>query len=306
MKLESVILAHDGRPGSPERIPTVLAPAAAQCPELRLKGILALPGGSGAGELAEQLGTAVVSPAEIAEQDVVLGNLHPDTILGTPELGRAGMLALDRLIGVDREHVERLRELPYADRLRPLTPWRHHSAMTPLLASVASGRFGLIHAIHAELLAGNSDVTEGTWALPWLTAGVLDLISQFVPAGEVSLHAVESGSNVTISGTWRDGCIFTAMVGSPRPGVPDSVHRYRILGSHGQAFADLASPLMTLYTDRISRLPLTTTPMARQLGLIATGGGAGFEVLADSADRVAMIRESIASGEIVEGPLVSR
>ncbi|OYO02120.1 hypothetical protein CGZ94_03940 [Enemella evansiae] len=298
MRLESVVLAHDGRPGSPERIPAVLGPAAEQCPELALKGVLALGGGDAAG-LAEQLGTRVLDPGQLGDTDLVVGTLHPETLLGTPELGRAGMVAADRLIGTDREQVERLRGLAYADRLRPLTPWRHHAAVTPLLASVAGGRFGLIHAIHAELLAGNADVTEGTWALPWLTAGVLDLISQFVPAGELTLHAVECGSSVTLSGTWRDGCIFTAMVGSPRPGVPESVHRYRLLASHGQAFVDLASPLMTLYTNRIERIPLTTTPMARQLSLIATGGGAGFDVLVDSAARVAMIRESIATGAVV-------
>ena len=298
MRLESVILAHDGRPGSPERIPAVLEPAVTQCPELGLKGVLAL-GGAAATDLAEQFGTRVLDPGEITERDVVVGNLHPETILGTPELGAAGLFAADRLIGTDREQVEKLRDLAYADRLRPLTPWRHHAAVTPLLASVAGGRFGLIHAIHAELLAGNADVAEGTWALPWLTAGVLDLVSQFVPAGELTLHAVECGSSVTLSGTWRDGCIFTAMVGSPRPGVPESVHRYRLLASHGQAFVDLASPLMTLYTDRIARVSLTTSPMARQLSVITAGGGAGFEVLVDSAERVAMIRESIGSGQVV-------
>lgn len=40
----------------------------------------------------------------------------------------------------------------------------------------------------------------------------------------------------------------------PGTGVPP-VHRYRILGSHGQLLADLDSPVMDLYTDTLSRVP---------------------------------------------------
>lgn len=146
------------------------------------------------------------------------------------------------------------------------------------LASAARmGQFGLPHAMHGELVdAGSADQ---------LAARAVDVVTAVLGPCQGDVVAAGSDAAWTLTIRWRRGVVVTLLVGRG-DGV---VHRYRVLGSNGQAYADLTGPAFELVGTTSTRVGFGPTPEDR--------AGSGTTDLAEVERVIAAARRSLESGQ---------
>ncbi|MGH3384513.1 MAG: Gfo/Idh/MocA family protein [Nocardioidaceae bacterium] len=139
--------------------------------------------------------------------------------------------------------------------------WRFHGAVASARLAVRSGQLGLLHAVHAELIVGGPDGANPLGELRNLCIHPLDVVESLLGPLHGRTHAVHAapsdgaGESWTISMHLEPDVVVSALVGRVRPDVSSAVHRYRLLGSHGQLLLDLAGPAMSVVGRQVDDLP---------------------------------------------------
>lgn len=128
---------------------------------------------------------------------------------------------------------------------------RHRGPALGLAAAARSGELGLPHALHGELI-GNDDPDR-------LAARAVDVVTAVLGPCRGTVHALTSDDAWTLSIRWLPGVVVTLLIGRGT----GSVHRYRVLGSNGQAYADLAGPSFDLVADEVTPIAFGPTPESR-------------------------------------------
>ncbi len=185
---------------------------------------------------------------------------------------------------------------------------RFHPAFTAARGRIVSGGLGLLHAIHGELLVGGADGPHPAGELRNLAVYALDVVQSLIGDLHGRAHAVVappgpdgSGEAITLSLRCLPDVAVTLLVGrsgGPRDPaeIPTSLHRYRILGSHGQLFVDLDSPAFDVYGSRHRRMPFGVSSVQAMIQSAVAGVGAptlavaaalsrAIDVLSDAAAR---------------------
>jgi predicted dehydrogenase len=130
---------------------------------------------------------------------------------------------------------------------------RFHPAITTASGRVRSGALGLLHAVHGELLVAGGDQPHVRGELRNLAVYCLDVVQSLVGELRGRAHVIAApsgpdgaGEAYTISLRLEPDVAVTLMVGragrSAMATDRATLHRYRILGSHGQLLVDLDSP----------------------------------------------------------------
>ena len=163
---------------------------------------------------------------------------------------------------------------------------RFHPALTATRGRIASGGLGLLHAVHGELLVGPGDGPHPAGELRNLAAYALDVVQSLIGDLHGRGHAVitppgpdGSGESIALSLRCSPDVAVSLLVG--RSGGPDdptgvaaTVHRYRILGSHGQLLLDLDSPALDLYGSTHSRILFGPTSVQAMIRSVSERAGA--------------------------------
>lgn len=192
--------------------------------------------------------------------------------------------------------------------------WQGHPAVTALATSVASGEFGLVHAVHGEYFPGGEGFCqvsiEDSGAASTLEPGslgdvgidALEVLRRVLGPARGPVHAVRtvtqsSGTQAcTLTIHWGSGLLVTLLLGRGGPSVTATLHRYRILGSAGHAMIDLTAPSLQLYADGVRDLGFLPDPPRPGTG--APNGPvhdtAGLE---DSARLIEAAQRSMTSGQ---------
>lgn len=139
---------------------------------------------------------------------------------------------------------------------------RFHPALTAARNRVATGGLGLLHAVHGELLIGAADGPHPQGELRNLAVYALDVVASLIGELHGTAHAVISpagpdgaGESLTLSLRCRPDVVVTLLVGRAGDGSgAGALHRYRILGSHGQLLVDLDSPAVEVIGGSAGRL----------------------------------------------------
>lgn len=161
---------------------------------------------------------------------------------------------------------------------------RFHPALTTTRGRIVGGGLGLLHAVHGELLVGPSDGPHPLGELRNLAVYALDVVQSLIGDLHGRAHAViappgpdGSGEAITLSLRCAPDVAVSLLVGrsggqaGSGKGAANSVHRYRILGSHGQLLVDLDSPAFDLYGTTRSRLPFGPTSVQAMISSVAAG-----------------------------------
>jgi predicted dehydrogenase len=167
---------------------------------------------------------------------------------------------------------------------------RFHGAMAAVGGRVRAGDLGLLHAVHGELLVANGDGAHPSGELRNLAVHGLDVVQSMIGdlhgrgATMVEPPVGSSGESITIAVRCRPDVVVTLLVGRcADEAVPGVVHRYRILGSHGQALVDLAGPSLELPGG--ARIPFGPSSVARMITAVLAGARApGLDVAAGLAE----------------------
>lgn len=163
--------------------------------------------------------------------------------------------------------------------------WRFHPALSSARGRVATGDLGLLHAVHGELLIGPSDGPHPLGELRNLAVHALDVAQSLIGDLHGRAYAViappgadGSGEAITVSLRCEPDVAVSLLIGrsggqlSDPTAPPELVHRYRILGSHGQLLVDLDSPAFDVIGDHRGRLPFGPSSLAALIHAVATGG----------------------------------
>jgi len=161
---------------------------------------------------------------------------------------------------------------------------RFHGAVSTARGRVAGGGLGLLHAIHGELLVGAGD-PHPQGELRNLAVYALDVVQSLIGDLHGTAHAVIAppgpdgcGEALTLSLRCRPDVAVTLLVGRSGDGrrsgngSTETVHRYRILGSHGQLLVDLDSPAIDLVGANSGRLPFGPNSVQSLLESVLAGG----------------------------------
>ncbi len=170
---------------------------------------------------------------------------------------------------------------------------RFHPALTATRGRVAGGGLGLLHAIHGELLVGPSDGPHPAGELRNLAVYALDVVQSLIGDLHGKAHAVIAppgpdgcGESITLS-LRCEQVVVSLLVGRSGGSTPAprtdatplpandadyTLHRYRILGSHGQLLVDLDSPAFDLYGAGHRRLPFGPSSVQAMIQSVAAGG----------------------------------
>lgn len=197
-------------------------------------------------------------------------------LLAAAPLGHPAIpVFVDKLVLFGTARLEELAQDPAAGGVVAAYHSRFHPTVTALAALVASGGLGLPHAVHGELLVpfGDGPAAEGDL----LHVGVLalDVLAAVTGPPRGSVHAVRTttGEPATESWTltvrWHPGVVVTLIVSRAQPAATGSLHRYRVLGSEGQALADLAAPRLTMVGG--PDLPYGPGPVQLELESLVSG-----------------------------------
>lgn len=154
---------------------------------------------------------------------------------------------------------------------------RFHPGFAAVAARISAGDLGLLHAVHGELLVSNEDGPHPRGEIRNLAAYCLDvvhsLIGELHGSGTAFIEppADDAGESVTIALRCNPDVVVTLLVGrSAYSGSPTSVHRYRILGTHGQALVDLDGPSLALVGG--PPVPFGPTSVERMITAVLAGG----------------------------------
>ena len=186
---------------------------------------------------------------------------------------------------------------------------RFHPALTATRGRIASGGLGLLHAVHGELLIGPSDGPHPAGELRNLAVYALDVTQSLIGDLHGRAHAVIAppgpdgcGEAITLSLRCHPDVAVSLLIGrsggSADPTGP-VVHRYRILGSHGQLLVDLDSPAFDIYADGHSRLPFGPNSVQAMISAVAAGGAAPSLAVAAGLARVIDVLPQAATGRRV-------
>lgn len=182
---------------------------------------------------------------------------------------------------------------------------RFHPAVSTARGRTATGGLGLLHAVHGELLVGAGDGPHPLGELRNLAVYALDVVQSLFPFSlHGKAHAVisppgpdGSGEAITLSLRLQPDVAVTLLVGRTGRGSGESdtgstasgsVHRYRILGSHGQLLVDLASPAFDLVGDGAGRLPFGPSSVQAMIEAVVRGA-AGEPSLRTAAELAAIL-----------------
>lgn len=169
---------------------------------------------------------------------------------------------------------------------------RFHPALTATRGRVAAGGLGLLHAIHGELLVGPSDGPHPAGELRNLAVYALDVVQSLIGDLHGKAHAVIAppgpdgcGESITLS-LRCEQVVVSLLVGrsggsssplstnaacTPPNDADYTLHRYRILGSHGQLLVDLDSPAFDLYGAGHRRVPFGLSSVQAMIQAVAAG-----------------------------------
>lgn len=191
--------------------------------------------------------------------------LDKPTLLPTPTLADLA----DRFPGVAAGHI-----------------WRSHPAMVGARTRVTTGGLGLLHAVHGELLVGPTDGPHPQGELRNLAVHALDVVQSLIGDLHGRAHASiapagpdGTGEAITLSLRCEPDVAVTLLIGrtgaagavpaaGPTAGL---VHRYRLLGSHGQLLVDLNSPVLDIVGAVASQVPFGPSAVAAHLQSVAGG-----------------------------------
>lgn len=184
---------------------------------------------------------------------------------------------VDKLALLGTSRLEALGADPRAARVLAAYHPRSHPSAVALAAAVAAGELGLPHALHGELLVPYGDGPNADGDLRHVAVLALDVVAAVLgpPAGTVHAVRTSGGDPATETWTltvrWHPGVVVTLVVSRGRPGSTVSLQRYRVLGSEGQALADLANPRVRLVGtgDSVGYGP---GPVQLELETVAAGG----------------------------------
>ncbi|MDQ2758482.1 MAG: hypothetical protein M3Y71_18325 [Actinomycetota bacterium] len=208
--------------------------------------------------LADDLGVPLVrdSVAALAAADAVVACLDPDSLcelLGAAPVGAPALPVLvDKLVLFGTARLGTLAQDPSAGAVVAAYHSRFHPSVAGLAALVASGELGLPHAAHGELVVAYGDGPAAEGDLRHVGVLALDVLAAIVGPPTGSVHAVRTATGDpategwTLTVRWHPGIVVTLIVSRLQPGTTGSLHRYRVLGSEGQALADLAAPRLSL------------------------------------------------------------
>ncbi|WP_029138694.1 Gfo/Idh/MocA family oxidoreductase [Nakamurella lactea] len=193
---------------------------------------------------------------------------------------------------------------------------RFHPAMTTARGRAVSGGLGLLHAVHGELLVGPGDGPHPLGELRNLAVYALDVVQSLIGDLHGRAHAViaqagpdGSGEAITLSLRCRPDVAVSLLIGRAGPGageanaVPDNsiLHRYRILGSHGQLLVDLDSPAFDVIGTHRGRLPFGPSSVDSLIRSVADGGTRpGLGIAADLAAVIDALNTSAATHRAVD------
>ncbi|MBE7162800.1 MAG: hypothetical protein INR72_16290 [Williamsia herbipolensis] len=279
-----VVLAGTGTPGVRQHHQRdMYLPAVRAMDAVEVVGVLAGGDADRSAELADLAGVPVLDPAG--------GPAEADLVILCPDVGRPEQLA-DLLSRCTDAAVPVLMDKPTLlddTTLAELAAWfptvvpafhpRFHPALTSARARVATGGLGLLHAVHGELLVGSTDGPHPRGELRNLAVYALDVVAALLGELRGRAHAViappgpdSCGESLTLSLRCEPDVVVTLLVGRAGEGTGASMlHRYRVLGSHGQLLVDLDSPAVEL-VGSVDRIPFG--PSAIEQMIAATLAGA--------------------------------
>lgn len=269
-----VLLAGTGTGGHVQHhqrdmyLPAVQALAADGDP-VEVVGVLATADGDGrAAALAQQAGVPVVADLDALPDPVQLLIACPD-VNRPDEFAALLQQCAERSIPVilDKPTLLPTDLLTYLAARFPGVVAGHHARVHPAVVTargrVAGGSLGLLHAIHGELLCGAGDGPHPLGELRNLAIYSLDVVQSLIGELHGTAHAVISppgpdgcGESITVSLRCRPDVVVTLLIGrAGGESTQGGLHRYRILGSHGQLLVDLDSPAFDLIGAPSTRLP---------------------------------------------------
>ena len=228
---------------------------------------------------AEGLGLEPDLADAVARHTAVIASAGPETLA---QLARAGRetsvpVMVDRPTTLGTKRLEELAR-DSDGRLRAAHHSRFHPAVAAVRGAVQSGRLGLVHAIHGELLVGGTETAPPGGELRSLVADAVDVVTSVLGPLSGTGYAVSAteqdgaGEVWTVSLQLDPGIVVTLLVGRSSAQVTDSVHRYRVLGSHGQLLADLAGPEVQVLAGVRRRVSFGPRPLDLLLDAFLTGG----------------------------------
>lgn len=229
-------------------------------------GVLPGPDRHRAEQLAALADVAVLDADVVTDVDLVIvcpDLAHPtelETLLQRCDAAGIPVL-LDKPTLLDARRLDDL-----AARFPSVVPALHprfHPAVTTARSRVATGGLGLLHAVHGELLVGTADGPHPRGELRNLAVYALDVAASLIGELHGMAHAVicpagpdGAGESLTLSLRCRPDVAVTLLVGRAGEGSGvGMLHRYRILGSHGQLLVDLDSPVVEVIGGTPGRLP---------------------------------------------------
>ena len=154
---------------------------------------------------------------------------------------------------------------------------RFHAGLSAIAGRIRAGELGLLHAVHGELLVANADGPHPAGELRNLGVYALDVVQSLL--GDLHGHgalfiqpaAGSVGESLSMIARLRPDIVVTLLVGRSSVEAPEgTVHRYRLLGSHGQALIDLSAPALDLLGGR--RIPFGPNSVERMLAAVLAGG----------------------------------
>lgn len=208
----------------------------------------------------------------------------------TPQLLRAAEtratpILLDTPTSLATSDLARL-ALRAGSNVRAAHHWRFHPAVAAVRGAVNSGRLGLVHALHGELLVGDETASPGG-DLRGLVLHAIDVVTSILGPLSGQAYAVRApahegaGDAWTVSLRLHPDVAVTLVVG--RSGTrAATVHRYRVLGSHGQLLADLAGPAVDVIGADPRAVPFGPSPVDLLLDSFLDRGGADIPDLSST------------------------
>lgn len=137
---------------------------------------------------------------------------------------------------------------------------RFHESVQALHHAIRAGRFGLLRAVHADLVVAGGDGPSSDGELRNLVVYLLDVFRLVIGRAEVVVSAVAQPAGVTAGEAWTmlartDREIIASLHVSRTSAGPPAIldGTLRVLGSHGSAVADLTAPSMTVRTPSSTR-----------------------------------------------------
>ena len=292
----------------------MFAPALGQSDQLEPAGVWPGPPGTDghgrAAELARSLDVPLMRDLGPALQgsDAVVACLDADGLDTLLVAQPTVPVIVDKPLLLGTRRVTALGREPGAARWVAAYHSRFHPGVAALTAMARTGELGLPHALHGELFVpfGDGPTAEGDLRNVGVLA--LDAVAAVLGSPSGDVHAVRTRSGEpeteawTLTVRWRPGVLVTLLVSRSRPGVAGLLHRYRLMGSEGQALVDLAAPSFTVVGDAA---PVGYGPglVRTELETLARGGpGTTMSELAAISRLVDAAEQSAANGAVHPSP----